>query len=62
MKSLQFDVHLFLLGAIIALAACASGCEQQETKETIVDVDTPNGGIEIHRDENGGDVTVKVGE
>ena len=59
MKSVQYDVHLFLLGVIIALAACTTGCDQ---KETSVEIDTPNGGIEIQRDRNDGDVTVTVDE
>ncbi|PAY16301.1 hypothetical protein CKO51_27525 [Rhodopirellula sp. SM50] len=59
MKSLHYDVHLFLLGALIALATCTTGCDQ---KETVVEVDTPNGGIEIQRDKNDGDVTVTVEE
>ncbi|QEG00639.1 hypothetical protein Mal15_47100 [Stieleria maiorica] len=53
------DFYLFVLASLIALVACVSGCQQ---KETLLDVDTPNGGVEIQRDKDGGNVTVEIGE
>ncbi len=59
MKSIQDDVHLFLLGAVIALVACVAGCQQ---KETLLDVETSRGGVEIQRDKQSGDISIDVDE
>ncbi|WP_182868176.1 hypothetical protein [Stieleria mannarensis] len=53
------DIYLFVLASLIALVASVSGCQR---KETVLDVDTPRGGLEIQRDRDGGNVSIQVGE
>lgn len=49
------------LALIIALAAGATlvGCDNQQT---LLDVDTPDGGVEVRQNEDTGEITVDVDE
>ena len=50
-------IHSFLLTAALAVGAILPGCNN---KETLLDVDTPDGGVEIQRDKGDGSITVDV--
>lgn len=44
----------------VALLLGAIGLTGCQTKETIVDIETPNGDIEVERDRTTGDTDVKI--
>ncbi|WP_145175196.1 hypothetical protein [Rubripirellula lacrimiformis] len=59
MKSIQEVAHLFLLTMAMAVGFVLLGCDR---KETILDVDTPGGGVQVDRDVDDGSITVDVDE
>ncbi|WP_442509356.1 hypothetical protein SH528x_000925 [Novipirellula sp. SH528] len=59
MKSLALSMRfLFVAGTLLAAFAIV-GCEN---KETLLDVDTPDGGVEVERSLDTGKITVDVDE
>lgn len=52
-------IHFFLLTAALSVGIVVAGCDN---KETILDVDTSDGGVEVERDRDDGSITVDVGE
>lgn len=59
MNTIRDAIHAFLLIAALATGFMLAGCDR---KETVIEVDTPRGGVEVKRDENGGGVSVDLGE
>ncbi|TWU58264.1 hypothetical protein [Rubripirellula reticaptiva] len=59
MKSVQRTTQLLLLATLLVASLLLTGCDR---KEKIVDVNTPNGGVEVERSTETGEVTVTVGE
>ncbi|GAA5509623.1 hypothetical protein [Novipirellula caenicola] len=59
MKSITQSMRsLFVVGTLLAGFAIV-GCDN---KETLLDVDTPDGGVEVERSLDTGEVTVDVDE
>jgi hypothetical protein len=52
-------VYTFLLTAAFAAVLLLGGCDR---KETILDVDTPDGGVSVERDVDDGSISVDVDE
>ncbi|KLU07344.1 putative transmembrane region and signal peptide protein [Rhodopirellula islandica] len=52
-------VHFLLLTAAMVAGFIVTGCDR---KETVLDVETPNGGVEVNRDVDDGSVSVDVEE
>lgn len=48
-----------IIAFLAALCICSTGCER---KEKVVDIETPAGEVEVHRDVDNGDVEVDVSE
>ncbi|MGB7324755.1 MAG: hypothetical protein WBD31_07775 [Rubripirellula sp.] len=59
MDSAQQTARLLFLAATFNAAVLLVGCDR---KEKIVDVNTPNGGVEVERSADTGEVTVTIGE
>ncbi len=57
MKSHREMISLFWLLAAATVGMVFAGCDN---KETLLDVDAPNGGVEIQRNRDTGSVTVEV--
>jgi hypothetical protein len=57
MKTILDTIYAFLLIAALATGAVLVGCDD---KESIVDIDTPNGGVEVERDRDDGGISVDV--
>jgi len=52
-------IHFLLLTAALVAGFVVSGCD---SKETVLDVDTPDGGVEVNRDIDDGSLSVDVEE
>ncbi|TWT93548.1 hypothetical protein [Neorhodopirellula pilleata] len=52
-------VNAFLLSAAFAVGLMLFGCDR---KETVLDVDTPDGGVSVERDIDDGSISVDVDE
>ncbi|WDQ17285.1 hypothetical protein [Rhodopirellula sp. P2] len=52
-------VHFLLLTAAMVAGFIVTGCDR---KETVLDVETPNGGVEVNRDIDDGSLSVDVDE
>ena len=52
-------VNTFLLTAAFAVGLMLFGCDR---RETVLDVDTPNGGVSVERDIDDGSISVDVDE
>ncbi len=59
MNTVENIIHTFLLTAALASGMVLAGCDR---KETVVDIDTPHGGVEVERNLDNGAVTVDVGK
>ncbi|EMB18750.1 MULTISPECIES: hypothetical protein [Rhodopirellula] len=52
-------IHFLLLTAALVAGFVVSGCD---SKETVLDVETPDGGVEVNRDIDDGSLSVDVEE
>ncbi|MDA8746217.1 hypothetical protein N9N28_16445 [Rubripirellula amarantea] len=59
MRSARDLVHLFLITAALTIGFITLGCDQ---RETILDVDTPDGDVVVERDRDDGSISVDVNE
>ncbi|TWU02999.1 hypothetical protein [Stieleria varia] len=59
MDSARQLLHLFLITSALAVGVLIAGCDN---KETLLDVDTPNGGVSVEQDRDDGSITVDVDE
>ena len=58
MNAIHDAARICLLAVSMATGFLLIGCNQ---KETLVDVDAPNGGVEVEKFDSG-DVTITIGE
>lgn len=59
MKTAQSKIYFYLIAAAFAAGITLTGCDN---KETILDVETPGGGVEVERDRDDGSIDVDVDE
>ncbi len=59
MKSLALSMRSLFVAGTLLTAFAIVGCEN---KETLLDVDTPDGGVEVERSLDTGEITVDVDE
>ena len=52
-------IHFLLLTAAMVAGFVVAGCDRQET---VLDVETPDGGMEVNRDIDDGSLSVDVDE
>jgi len=52
-------IHFLLLTAALVAGFVVSGCDN---KETVLDIETPDGGVEVNRDIDDGSLSVDVEE
>ncbi|MCC9642780.1 hypothetical protein LOC71_10885 [Rhodopirellula sp. JC740] len=57
MRQTRDLIHFLLLTAAMVAGFIVSGCDN---KETVLDVDTPDGGVEVNRDIDDGSLSVDV--
>ncbi len=59
MNPVAETVYVFLITAAFATVLLLAGCDR---RETILDVDTPDGGVSVERDIDDGSIRVDVDE
>lgn len=52
-------VNAFFISAAFTAGLLAFGCDR---KETVLEIDTPDGGVTVQRDVDDGSISVDVGE
>ncbi len=57
MNAVDDALRLFLLAVTLVVGFFVAGCDH---KETLLDVDAPNGGVEVQRSTDTGEITVDV--
>ncbi|MCO8123208.1 hypothetical protein NHH03_15780 [Stieleria sp. TO1_6] len=59
MNIVQNTLRGLFLSSAVAMGWMVAGCD---SKETLLDVETPSGGVQVEQDRNTGEVSVDVDE